>query len=100
VAALVVGSGYAIVKVMKLKDEHTGLSIYVSQEFENHRKELEKRETQIYHNMDIRSENHRKELDSRCDKLYEKIMKDADPKKRILQMISKSPAGMKVDPEE
>jgi hypothetical protein len=66
-------SVYVVVKVMRLKDDYKNLSIWVSQEFENLRKER-----------DVHENDTNKAIDSRCDKLYEKIMKDKYPLKMMI----------------
>lgn len=77
VIAVSIVSVYAMVKVMKFKSDHSGLSIWVSQEFESLKKEIDHKIGNTY-----------RDMDSRFDKQYSKIIKEVIPNKTFLQTIS------------
>lgn len=77
VIAVSIVSVYAMVKVMKFKSAHSGLSIWVSQEFESLKKDIDHKIGNTY-----------RDMDSRFDKQYRKIIKEVIPNKTFLQTIS------------
>ena len=85
--ALVIGSVFAVVKVIKFAKEFREVQIWTTHEFENVKKDIEKREQQLYR----RTDDIEKMIDSRCDKLYDKILKDVSPNKVFLRTISMPP---------
>ena len=85
VIAMAAVSVYAIVKVVKLNNDHTGLSMWSSQEFDKLRKENETKDMELDHKIGIIY----RDIDSRLDKLYEKIMKTKSPKNEVFEMADK-----------
>jgi hypothetical protein len=83
VIALVIGSVFSVVKVIKLGKEFRDVQVWINQEFENQKK-VGEQQIMIVNNQI--NEVYRT-IDSRCDKLYEKILKEQNPKNRILQLI-------------
>lgn len=84
VIALVIGSVFAVVKVIKISKKFNEIQIWVNHEFQNFRKE---NELAMFGTNQQIQEVYRT-IDSRCDKLYEKILKEQNPKNRILQLIT------------
>jgi biopolymer transport protein ExbB/TolQ len=74
VIAVSIVSVYAMVKVMKLKADVTNVNIWVSQEFENLKKEI-----------DYKIGNTYRDMDSRFDKFHEKINKEQSSSKSDLK---------------
>jgi len=87
VIALVIGSFFAVVKVIKISKEFREIQIWVSHEFENLRKEGE--QSTFGTNQQIQEVY--RTMDSRFDKQYEKIMKELNPNKAFLSLIGKMP---------
>ena len=87
VVALVIGSVFPVVKVIKFGKEFREVQIWTTHEFENVKKDIEKREQRLYR----RTDDIEKMIDSRCDKLYDKILKDVSPNKAFLRTISIPP---------
>jgi hypothetical protein len=85
--ALVIGSIFAVVKVIKIGKEFREVQIWINQEFENEKKEREKEKIIVGGQL---NEVYRT-IDSRIDKQYEKILKEVSSNKAFLQMIGKSP---------
>ena len=85
VIAMSVVSVYALVKVVKLKNDNNGMAAYVTQEFIKFRNDLDNRESSI--RQDIIDIN--KSVDSRCDKLYEKVMNNRSLRSKMCEMTDK-----------
>lgn len=83
--ALVSGSVYAIVKVIKLRRELEETHMAFNNEIERVTKDREDEMASVYGLID----NTTKSIDSRYDKLYEKIMKYQTPKNRVFEMADK-----------
>lgn len=96
VIALVIVSVVAIVKVLKVNKNFNNTQMNNNHEFENIRKEMDKREQQLYR----RCDDIEKAIDSRCDKLYDKIAKEIRPNKSFLDRISTYPRQSDVPVEE
>jgi hypothetical protein len=95
VVAFAIGSVFAVVKVIKFGKEFREIQIWISQEFENEKKEREKEKIIVGGQL---QEVYRT-IDSRLDKQYEKILKEVSPNKSFLQLISgkSSPGDESVD---
>lgn len=87
VIALVIGSVVALVKVLKISKNFNDVQIWISHEFENVKKDMDKREQQLYR----RCDDIEKLIESRSDKLYDKVMKEIRPNKQFLGSISSYP---------
>ena len=85
VIAMAAVSVYAIVKVVKLKNDHNSFCMWSSQEFDKLRKENETKDTELEHKIGIVY----RDIDSRLDKLYEKIMKNKNPRAEVFEMADK-----------
>jgi len=83
VIAVAIGSVFAVIKVIKIGEEFREIQLWINQEFEKG-KDRERQEKMIIGNQ---FQEVYRTLDSRCDKLYEKILKEQNPKNRILQLI-------------
>lgn len=86
VIAMAAVSVYAIVKVVKLKNDHNSLSMWSAQEFDKLRKVQETKDMELDHKIG----NVYRDMDSRLDKLYEKVMKTKSPKNEVFQMADES----------
>lgn len=75
VIAMSVVSVYAIVKIVKLKNDFNAHMMWAAQENERIRKDLNDRGDELD-----------RAIDSRCDKIYEKIMKNKSPKNEVFEM--------------
>ena len=86
VTAVVVGSVFAVVKVVKVSEKVKTNGYWAMDEFEKLRKDLDDREASLARQIDDTN----KSVDSRCDKLYEKIMRTRSPKNEVFQMADES----------
>ena len=92
VIALVIGSVIALVKVLKISKDFNSTQMWVAQEFERTRKEIDRREVEVYH----RIEETERAIESRSDKLYDKIMKEVNPNKKFLDTVTRYPRSSAV----
>jgi len=95
VIALVIGSIFAVVKVIKISKEFRETQTWISQEFENEKKEREKEKIIIGGQLN----DVYRTIDSRLDKQYEKILKEVSPNKAFLQLISSKPSTKEFEVE-
>jgi hypothetical protein len=99
VIAMAAVSVYAIIKVVKLKNDYNGHCMWSAQEFERIRKQISDNHDEAFRAIDETN----KSIDSRSDKLYDKVMKersavvklmkdndeDVDWKNRVLEIMNK-----------
>lgn len=84
VVAFAIGSVFAVVKVIKFGKEFREVQIWINQELEKVQ-DRERQEKMIIGNQ---FQEVYRTIDSRLDKQHEKILKEVDPNKEFLQLIT------------
>jgi len=85
--ALVIGSVVALVKVLRLEKNSNNINIGFQQQIDLLKRDCESNDEVLATQLGQQINQVYQDIDSRMDKLYNKILKESNPKERILQMI-------------
>jgi len=97
VIVLAIGGVVALFKVLRLEKTFNNISIGFQQQIDLLKKDNESGESFIMTNINQHINEIYKDMDSRLDKMYNKILRDTNPKERILQMIKSGDSSEKKD---